>query len=130
MTSVATDVDRMPEHEFPSRYRAAEQRGRRLGRPLRVAARIREVDEELLELSDSDLSGRSPEGATLSLADGTTVDIGQLIVDGPPMREVYSGKYEPLQAMMVRDLYDLLEKVIDRCRDAGNVISHIVLKNS
>jgi len=46
------------------------------------------------------------------------------------LREVYSGKYDPLQAMMVRDLYDLLEKVIDRCRDAGNVISHIVLKNS
>ncbi|MBL9095015.1 MAG: DUF47 family protein [Planctomycetaceae bacterium] len=46
------------------------------------------------------------------------------------LREVYSGRYEPIQAMMVRDLYDLLEKVIDRCRDAGNVISHIVLKNS
>jgi uncharacterized protein Yka (UPF0111/DUF47 family) len=43
---------------------------------------------------------------------------------------VYGGQYEPLQAMMVRDLYDLLEKVIDRCRDAGNVMSHIVLKNS
>lgn len=46
------------------------------------------------------------------------------------LREVYGGKYEPLQAMLVRDLYDLLEKVIDRCRDAGNAISHIVLKNS
>lgn len=44
--------------------------------------------------------------------------------------EVYGGKYEPIQAMMVRDLYNLLEKVIDRCRDCGNVISHIVLKNS
>ncbi len=46
------------------------------------------------------------------------------------LRDVYGGKYDPLQAMMVRDLYDLLEKVIDRCRDAGNVISHIVLKNA
>ncbi|MCC7424614.1 MAG: hypothetical protein IT428_30465 [Planctomycetaceae bacterium] len=46
------------------------------------------------------------------------------------LRGVYGGQYEPLQAMMVRDLYDLLEKVIDRCRDAGNVMSHIVLKNS
>jgi len=46
------------------------------------------------------------------------------------LREVYGGKYEAIQAMMVRDLYDLLEKVIDRCRDAGNAISHIVLKNS
>lgn len=46
------------------------------------------------------------------------------------LRDVYGGKYEPLQAMMVRDLFDLLEKVIDRCRDCGNLISHIVLKNS
>ncbi len=43
---------------------------------------------------------------------------------------VYGGKYEVLQAMMVRDLHDLLEKVIDRCRDAANAVSHIVLKNS
>jgi uncharacterized protein Yka (UPF0111/DUF47 family) len=46
------------------------------------------------------------------------------------LKEVYSGKYDSVQAMFVRDLYDLLEKVIDRCRDAGNVISHIVLKNA
>jgi uncharacterized protein Yka (UPF0111/DUF47 family) len=46
------------------------------------------------------------------------------------LHDVYGGKYDPLQAMMVRDLYDLLEKVIDRCRDAGNAMSHIVLKNS
>jgi uncharacterized protein len=44
--------------------------------------------------------------------------------------EVYSGKYEPIQAMLVRDLYDLLEKIIDRCRDACNAITHIVMKNS
>lgn len=46
------------------------------------------------------------------------------------LREVYAGKYQPMQAMMVRDLHNLIEKIIDRCRDAGNVISHIVLKNS
>jgi uncharacterized protein Yka (UPF0111/DUF47 family) len=46
------------------------------------------------------------------------------------LREVYTGKYEPLQALMVRDLYDLLERAIDRCRDCGNAVSHIVLKNS
>jgi uncharacterized protein Yka (UPF0111/DUF47 family) len=43
---------------------------------------------------------------------------------------VYSGRYEPIQAMMVRDLHDLLEKVIDRCRDAANAVTHIVMKNS
>ena len=44
--------------------------------------------------------------------------------------EIYNGRFEPLQAMMVRDLYDLLEKIIDRCRDDGNVISHITMKNA
>ena len=46
------------------------------------------------------------------------------------LKEIYSGSMEPIQAMAKRDLYDLLEKVIDRCRDAGNVVSQIVLKNS
>ncbi|MBX7208124.1 MAG: DUF47 family protein [Verrucomicrobiaceae bacterium] len=46
------------------------------------------------------------------------------------LRDLYSGRYDPMQTMMLRDLYDLMEKVVDRCRDAGNVISHIVLKYS
>jgi uncharacterized protein len=46
------------------------------------------------------------------------------------LREVYAGKFDPYEAMMVRDLYELLERAIDRCRDCGNIISHIVLKNS
>jgi uncharacterized protein len=45
-------------------------------------------------------------------------------------RDLFSGKYEPLKVILLKDLYELLEKVIDRCRDAGNVISQIVLKNS
>ncbi len=45
-------------------------------------------------------------------------------------RELFSGKYEPLKVILLKDLYELLEKVIDRCRDAGNVISQIALKNS
>jgi uncharacterized protein len=45
-------------------------------------------------------------------------------------QDLFSGKHEPLQVIALKDLYELLEKVIDRCRDAGNVIAHIVLKNS
>lgn len=45
-------------------------------------------------------------------------------------RELFSGKHEPVQVILLKDLYELLEKVIDRCRDAGNVIAHIALKNS
>jgi len=45
-------------------------------------------------------------------------------------KDLFSGKHEPLQVVALKDLYELLEKVIDRCRDSGNVIAHIVLKNS
>lgn len=45
-------------------------------------------------------------------------------------RQLFDGRHEPLQVIMLKDLYELLEKIIDRCRDAGNVIAHIALKNS
>ena len=45
-------------------------------------------------------------------------------------KDLFSGKHEPLQVIALKDLYELLEKIIDRCRDAGNVIAHIALKNS
>jgi hypothetical protein len=44
--------------------------------------------------------------------------------------DLYSGKFDALRVVVIRDLYELIEKVIDRCRDAGNVVMHIVLKNS
>ena len=44
-------------------------------------------------------------------------------------RDLYAGKYEPVQTMIVRDFYEVLEKAIDRCREAGVVIYQIVLKN-
>ena len=46
------------------------------------------------------------------------------------LRDLYHGDYAAKHIIFLRDLYDLLEKVIDRCRDAGNVIVQIVLKYS
>lgn len=46
------------------------------------------------------------------------------------LRDLYHGDYEPKQILFLQELYELLEKVIDRCRDAGNVILQIVLKHS
>lgn len=46
------------------------------------------------------------------------------------LQDIYSGRYDPLQVIILRGLYELLEKVTDRCLDAGNVVFHIVLKNS
>jgi uncharacterized protein Yka (UPF0111/DUF47 family) len=45
-------------------------------------------------------------------------------------KDLFNGKHEPLQVIALKDLYELLEKVIDRCRDAGNVIANIALKHS
>ncbi len=45
-------------------------------------------------------------------------------------KELFTGKHDPIQVIVLKDLYELLEKIIDRCRDAGNVIAHIALKNS
>jgi uncharacterized protein len=46
------------------------------------------------------------------------------------LRDLYSGNHSAAQVVYLKDLFELLEKVVDRCRDAGNVINHIVLKNS
>lgn len=46
------------------------------------------------------------------------------------LKDLYSGAHDPLRVIMLRDLYDMMEKVVDRCRDAGNVLSLIVLKYS
>ena len=46
------------------------------------------------------------------------------------LRDLYQANYDPKHIIFLRDLYELLEKVIDRCRDAGNVVLQIVLKNT
>ena len=45
-------------------------------------------------------------------------------------KDLYSGSRDPITTIVLKDVYDLLEKVVDRCRDAGKVVSQIVLKNS
>jgi uncharacterized protein Yka (UPF0111/DUF47 family) len=46
------------------------------------------------------------------------------------LRDLYHGDYGAKNMIFLRDLYELLEKVVDRCRDAGNIILQIVLKHS
>jgi uncharacterized protein Yka (UPF0111/DUF47 family) len=55
-------------------------------------------------------------------------DADKLMLDC--LKELYSGKYDPLFVVIVSNLYDLLEKVFDRCRDVGNVAKLIAYKNS
>jgi len=43
---------------------------------------------------------------------------------------LYTGQHDHLRVIVSMDLYETLEEIIDRCRDAGNVIFQIVLKYS
>ena len=46
------------------------------------------------------------------------------------LNELYNGDHSSLHVVILKDLYELLEKVFDRCRDVGNVVFQIVLKHS
>lgn len=45
-------------------------------------------------------------------------------------RDIYSGKLDSLQMFLLKEFFEILEKAIDRCREAGVVAYQIVLKNS
>ena len=45
-------------------------------------------------------------------------------------RDTYAKETEPMRYLILKDLFELLEKAIDRCRDAGNVVHQVVLKNT
>jgi uncharacterized protein len=46
------------------------------------------------------------------------------------LRGLYHAPADGVRAIFLKDIFELIEKVFDRCRDAGNVVNHIVLKNS
>jgi uncharacterized protein Yka (UPF0111/DUF47 family) len=46
------------------------------------------------------------------------------------LKDLYSGRHDATTVVAMKDLYELLEKVIDRCRDAGNMVTHIILKHA
>ena len=46
------------------------------------------------------------------------------------LRDLYTNQIEPLKVIFLKETYELLERAIDRCRDAGNVINQIILKSS
>lgn len=45
-------------------------------------------------------------------------------------RELFSGKYDAISVILLKDINSLMEKAIDRCRDTGNVMFQVTLKYS
>jgi uncharacterized protein Yka (UPF0111/DUF47 family) len=44
--------------------------------------------------------------------------------------QLYRGRHSLVVAVMLKDLYELIERVFDRCRNAGNILLQIALKRS
>jgi uncharacterized protein Yka (UPF0111/DUF47 family) len=77
------------------------------------------------ELEKSHFEQVNQHNEELQLAEGQADDLMLEL-----LKELYSGKHQPLKVIILKDLYELLEKVVDRCRDVGNVVANVVLKNS
>ncbi len=46
------------------------------------------------------------------------------------MLGLYERRHDPMKTLMLKDLYELSEAAIDRCRTAGNLLLRITLKHS
>lgn len=73
----------------------------------------------------ADFDGVKAENDKLRVIEG---EADKLIVNH--LRNLYSGEHDAIKVVFLKDIFELLEKVANRCRDAGNVVNQIVLKNS
>ena len=86
---------------------------------------IRTVVGMLRELKRNSIAGIAEQNARLQRIEG---EADKLMLEH--LRGLYSGEHDPLTALDLKDLFELMEKVFDRCRDAGNVISQVALKHT
>jgi len=68
MASIADDVGQPAAASYPLRFRAAEARGARIGRPLRLFGRVRGVDESLMDRIGRAFFEADDAGAALAAA--------------------------------------------------------------
>lgn len=45
------------------------------------------------------------------------------------LKELYEGPYTAKDVVILQSLYELIERAVDRCRNAGNIVVRIMLKN-
>jgi uncharacterized protein Yka (UPF0111/DUF47 family) len=86
---------------------------------------IVEMVKELSDLGAGRLEKVKGMNARLQQIEG---EADELILE--LIRDLWSGRHDTTKVIVMKDLYELLEKVIDRCRDAGKAVTQIVLKNS
>jgi uncharacterized protein len=106
-------VDRIGDVDFASRAAMLEQACKVLEQMVKLLRKGMDLDE-IKKLNDQ-LQAIEAE------ADRLILELYQ---------DVCINESDPIRYLIKKDLFEILEKAIDRCRDAGNVIYHIVLKNS
>ena len=90
-----------------------------------ATSQVVEMVKQLRQLGSGRLDQVKEMNSKLQQIEG---DADKLIME--LLRDLYSGRHDPTKVMALKDLYELLEKIVDRCRDTGNVITHIFLKHS
>ena len=46
------------------------------------------------------------------------------------LKDLYNGPYDAKELVILQELYEMVEQAVDRCRNAGNIVVQIVLKQS
>ena len=46
------------------------------------------------------------------------------------LKDLYHGPYDAKELIILQELYEMVEHAVDRCRNAGNIVVQIVLKQS
>jgi hypothetical protein len=46
------------------------------------------------------------------------------------LKELYHGRHEVKEMIILQELYEMIEQAVDRCRNVGNVVLQIALKNA
>jgi uncharacterized protein Yka (UPF0111/DUF47 family) len=129
--ALANAIYRIPKtvEKFAERYLIVpdQVRGVDFSRQVNLMARsVQTVVEMLREFR---------RGADLSVMQQLNANIQKMESDADDLilelvGKIYQPEFPPLKRIIVKDLYELNEKVVDRCRDAGNVITRVSLKNS
>ncbi|TWH03187.1 uncharacterized protein DUF2236 [Nocardioides sp. J9] len=129
---------------YPARFRAAEARGRRLGRPLQLFARVRQVDEALMDRIGRAMTERDELGARLAdairLRAGATgkVEMAQFrqalthgveaVADAPPALAAFFAEVQAEPAWLDRDLVEEGARVFRRLgQNAQDVLLQLSL---
>lgn len=139
---MTTDVDIETSPDYPTRFRAAQDRGARLGRPLKRFGRVDGVDEALLARLGRGLTERDEIGARLADAmrtrgpDGVTMrqfhtalNAGLGAVDDPPPALVeFFEAVTPTPAWVDWDLLDRGAVITNRLgQNAADVLLQLSL---